>query len=90
MTAARPLLLPEGRVWSNNPPRNINPLALYTWHAYNRFAPHVREKIKRGGAGTPLVSAAFREYGRPMSARDQRRAFDELMRLHDLQGGGVL
>lgn len=90
MTAPRTLLLPEGRVWNNTPPRNINPLALYAWHAYNRFTAHVREKIRRGGAGSPLVAAAFREYDRPMNARDRRRAFDELMRLHDLRGGGVL
>lgn len=90
MTARGPLILPPDRVWSNSPPRGVNPLALYAWHAYNRFTKPVRDEIKRGNAGSAIVAAAFREYDRPMSARDRRRAFDELMRVHALRGGGVL
>lgn len=91
MTAAnRSLLIADDMEYVATPPRGLNPLEFYAWRAYNRFTPEVRAAIRRGGAESDLVDAAFREYGRPMSRRDRRRAFDGLMRLHAELGGGVL
>lgn len=97
MTAARPLLLsPDMEYPRANPPRGAHKLAWYAWYAYQRFAPHVRQAIRRGGADSQLVADAFAEYDRsksrpvrPLSARDRRRAFDELFRIES-EIGGVL
>jgi len=97
MTAARPLLLaPDMEYPRANPPWGAHRLAWYAWHAYQRFAPHVRREIRRGGAGSQLVADAFAAYDRsvsrpvrPLSRRDRLRAFDELLRIES-EIGGVL
>lgn len=90
MTVARPLLLaPDMEYPPANPPRGAHQLAWAAWRAYQRFAPHVRQTIRRGGAESQLVADAFAAYGRPMSRRDRLRAFDELLRIES-EIGGVL